>query len=104
MSIKDIEITVGGGTAEVRSAVCGTIQNVLTNTGFADITNTDAEPDADVGDSLMDQAIAKYPDILKTPVTISSVTSEEEVTETVIEEDEDELLDTEQEDSDASVD
>jgi len=91
MSIKDIEITVAGGNTEVRSAVCETIQNAMVATGFNDVTNTEAEADAEIGDTLMTQALAKYPEILSTSVTINAVTSEDEITESAIEAAEDEV-------------
>lgn len=81
MHINDIEIAISGGNGEARAMVATAIEGSLDNLGFTNIQNVDADESADLDTRMTyaDKIAERYPNILTTQVTITTVADEAEL-------------------------
>lgn len=79
MSIKDIVVTIQGGTQEARTLVAGLTTQVLESNGFDAVTNTvlDSEsmtvPTSQHVTTILDMCKAAGSPIFNTPITIEDI-------------------------------
>ncbi|MCK9234758.1 MAG: hypothetical protein M0R77_00425 [Gammaproteobacteria bacterium] len=84
--IKDIEISISGGNNAVREAVADEVGRALDLSGFSNISNIDIDASEQSDSlSLLERATNRYPDLLATSITITTISDPSEVEEEVTE-------------------